>query len=169
MEYRNIPNVNLEDRPANEMIFRNFSGTESKFNPAGRRSITLILEPELAERMAADGWNIREKENRDGDLQYRLQVFINYSNPRKLPRIKMIRSGDNKGINITEDNVHILDGAEIEKFDISITPYQWELASGNSGVKAFVKSMNVVIEHDDIADKYSGSTYQNDEEELPFL
>ena len=169
MEYRNIPDIRLEDRAGKEMIFRNFSGAESRFNPAGRRSVTLILEPELAKTLQEDGWNVREKEDRDGDMQYRLQVFINYTNPRKRPRIKMIRSSDKKGIDITESNIDILDAAEIEAFDIRVTPYQWELASGSSGVKAFVKSMNVVIEHDDIADKYSNDSPMADEEELPFI
>lgn len=169
MEYRNIPDVRLEDRPASELIFRNFSGLESKFNPAGRRSVTIVLDDDLANALLKDGWNVREKELSDGEIQRRLQVFINYANPRKRPRIKMIRSSDKKGIDITDANIEILDGAEIEKFDLRITPYQWELPSGNSGVKAFVKSMNVVIEHDDIADKYETSEEYAEEEELPFI
>lgn len=167
MEYREIPNIILEDRPGRELLFRNFAGEESKFNPAGRRSFNLILEPDLAKRLIDDGWNVREKETRDGDLQYRLQVFVNYTNPRRVPRIKMIRSTDGRGVSLNEQTVGQLDAAEIEKFDICITPYQWELASRTSGIKAFVKSMNCVIEHDDIADKYTN--YAAEEEELPFL
>lgn len=170
MEYRNIPDVKLEDRPASELIFRNFSGTPSAYNASGRRSVTLVLEPDLANALAADGWNVKEKETRDGDIRYQLQVFVNFANPRKRPRITMVRSGDVKGIAVDEDNIVELDSAEIEKFDIRITPYPWELPTGAQGIKAFVKSMNVVIEHDDIADKYSGFGRAAEEgEELPFL
>ena len=42
-----------------QIIFRNFSGNEDKFRQSGTRSFGLILDNELAEKLAEDGWNIK--------------------------------------------------------------------------------------------------------------
>lgn len=164
MEYRNISDIKLMDRPGKEIRYRNFSGTEGKYNPPGRRSITLTIDPELAPFLKTDGWNIKEKLRGD-DVEYQLQVFINYDNPRKIPKINIIRMPEKKRVPITEDTIGELDSAEIESFDIKINPYQWEL-NGNTGVKAFVKSMNVCLEVDEVADRYLET---EEPEELPFI
>jgi len=174
MEYRNIPNIVLKDVDARQMMYRNFAGNEGRFNPAGRRSFTLRFNPDpkvdgpLVEQLKADGWNIRDKETRDGDPMCQLQVFVDFSKAKFMPNIKMYRNSDMRGVRITESNADLLDSSEIVSFDVSIRPYQWETAPGTSGVKAYVKSMNVVIEYDEIADRYEHGVAEDDEE-LPFL
>ena len=174
MKYRDIPDIKLFDRSPRSMVFRNFAGVEKQYNPAGRRSFVLRFDPnnkddaKLVEALKDDGWNIREHENKDGDLVPQLQVFVDFSKPQYMPRIKMLRDTDYKGISINADNASELDGAEIVKFDVRIRPYQWETAV-SSGVKAMVKSMNVIVEHDDVADRYSDYQDTEEDEELPFL
>ena len=174
MEYREIPHIKLFDRPARSMVFRNFAGTGTQYNPEGRRSFTLRFDPnnkvdaDLVETLKADGWNIRERENRDGDLIPQLQVFVDFTKERYMPRINMLRDTDYKGITINAANAALLDGAEIVKFDVRIRPYQWETAN-SSGVKAMVQSMNVIVEYDDVADRYNNYGDTEEDEELPFL
>ena len=52
--------------------------------------------------------------------------------------------------------MHILDTAYISKVDLTVTPYQWELKSGKSGVKAYLKTMYVTLDKDEFEDRYAG-------------
>ena len=170
MVYRDIPHFIRKDRPAKEMV-RNFSGTETRYNPAGRRSFNLALDPnvdgDLIDSLKVDGWNVRDKETRDGDPICYLQVFVDFTKEKFKPRIKMLRDSDLKGITINESNIALLDSAEIKQFDFNLRPYQWETSPTSSGVKAYLQSMNVIVEYDEVADRYEN--YKDTEEELPFL
>ena len=48
------------------IIFRNFSGIETKFNRKGSRNFCVVIEdPKLADELTAIGWNIRTLKPRD--------------------------------------------------------------------------------------------------------
>ena len=143
-------NKNIEIENA-RIGFRNFSGKEGKFNPAGRRNFCVFLETEVAKELETDGWNIRwlEPRDHDEDKQAYLQVSVGYiHNPPKI----IIITSQNKTI-LAEETVNILDWAEIENVDLIIHPYNWEV-NGKKGVKAYVKSMYVSIVEDAFAKKY---------------
>lgn len=147
-------NIKIENA---RIIFRNFSGTEGKFNPAGRRNFCVLLDDDVAKALIQDGWNIRWLEPRDEytDRQAYMQVAVRFesepSKQRNNPRILLI-SRKGKSI-IDESTVNILDWAEIEKVDLTIRPYNWEV-SGKSGVKAYLKSIAVTIVEDEIDEMY---------------
>lgn len=131
--------------------FRNFSGKEGKFNPAGRRNFCVFLETDVAEKLEKDGWNVKWLQPRDeeDDPQAYLQVAVSYG--AIPPKIVLVTShGKNT---LDEEAINILDWAEIENVDIIIRPYNWEV-NGKTGVKAYVKSMYVTIFEDEFADKY---------------
>jgi len=136
--------------------FRNFSGKEGKFNPAGRRNFCVFLEEELAKTLEKDGWNVRWLQPRDDNEaeQGYLQVAVSYDNIP--PKIIMI-SSNGKTI-MDDESVGILDWAEISEIDLIIRPYNWVLHEGTknekSGVKAYVKSMYVTIAEDEFEKKY---------------
>lgn len=65
------------------IIFRNFSGKESKYNRKGSRNFCVIIDDvELANKLDDEGWNIRRLEPREeGDEpKYYLQVQVSYEN-----------------------------------------------------------------------------------------
>lgn len=132
--------------------FRNFAGEAGKFNASGNRNFCVFLDDEeMAKQLESDGWNIRWLKPRDeGDKeQGYLQVSVTYSNFP--PKIVLINSKSKTTLD--ENNVNILDWAEIDNVDVIIRPYNWEV-NGKSGVKAYVKSMYVTIVEDNFESKY---------------
>ena len=131
--------------------FRNFSGKEGKFNPAGRRNFCVFLDSDLARTLEGDGWNIRWLQPRDDEdeEQAYLQVAVSFDN---IPP-KMILVSSNGKSQLDEESISILDWAEIENVDLIIRPYNWDV-NGKSGVKAYVKSMYVTLVEDEFEHKY---------------
>lgn len=149
--------INIEGA---KLIFRNFSGKESKFNAAGNRNFCVLLDHELAEKLHKDGWNIRLLQPRDPDdtLQEYMQVSVKFGNIP--PKIITIANGVKT--ELTEATVGGLDFADIKNCDLVIRPYNWEV-NGSTGVKAYVKSMYVNLEVDAFESKY-----MNGPDDIPF-
>lgn len=152
-------NIVIEDA---RIGFRNFSGKEGKFNPAGRRNFCVFLEPTLANVLVDDGWNVKflKPREEDDEPQPYLQVAVSFDTIQ--PKIILI-SGKTK-TPLDSSTVDTLDWAEIKNVDLIIRPYNWEV-NGKTGVKAYVKSMYVTIEEDKFASKYADDI---DDEECPF-
>lgn len=134
-----------------KVIFRNFSGKESKFNRAGQRNFCVLFDKETGEELQHDGWNVGILQAREegDDPAYRLQVAVSYMSIP--PQIYLI-VGRNKTL-LSEDSVSSLDFAEIANVDLEIRPYNWDV-NGKIGVKAYVHRMYVTIREDKFAAKY---------------
>ena len=140
--------INIENA---KIGFRNFGGVEGQFNPAGKRNFCVFLDTDFAETLIKDGWNIRwlQPKDENEERQAYLQVAVSYDTVE--PKIVLI-TGAGKTI-LNEDNVNVLDWADIEMVDLIITPYHWNV-SGKSGIKAYIKSMYVTIVEDEFEQKY---------------
>lgn len=150
-----LDNIILEDV---RIAFRNFAGKESKYNAKGRRNFVVFLDPDLAEKLYDDGWNIKTLKPRDDEEepQAYMQVAVNYEHIP--PRIVLISNGQQTILD--EESIDILDWAEIDTIDLIIRPYEWDV-NGKTGVKAYVKTMYVTLEDDPLSAKY----WQPDREE----
>jgi hypothetical protein len=140
------------------IIFRNFAGKEGKYNREGDRNFCVLLDQDLAERMERDGWNIKALRGREADdpEQPYIQVSVGFKN--RPPKMVMVTS---KGrTTLTEEECEIFDWVDIRSVDLIIRAYKWDV-SGKTGIKAYLKTIVVIIEEDELDLKYA------DLEELP--
>ena len=160
MARTDVPNISIDNA---QIRFRNFTGEPTKFDKAGgKRTFSVILDPEMADKLREDGWNVKSWEPEGSDEPiYHLPVEISY----KIypPKIWMI-SGNKKTM-LQEDTISALQYAEFTKVQLIIRPYCWEV-NGKSGVKAYVKAMYATIEEDEFEKEYRN--LEDDDEELPF-
>ena len=146
-----IPNISIENAT---ILFRNFAGNPDKYHKNGgyRKFNVIIEDPEEAQRLSDDGWNVRILAPRDeGDEpRHTLEVAVTFN--QYPPKIVMITR--RAKVELDEESVASLDYADIISADLVITPYTWEV-DGKSGIKAYLKTMYVTIEEDEFADKYA--------------
>lgn len=153
------------------IMWRNFSGSPTKFNQKGGiRSFHIRLDDaEMAEQMRDQGWNVRMYQPEEGDPMYHLQVFVRFD--IFPPEIYVYANGNRT--EMTEDTIDALDQADIERCDITIRGYRWEV-NGNIGVKAYVKRMRIRLEEDEWAEEWDNAAAELEhptddlEEDLPF-
>lgn len=137
------------------LVFRNFTGKEGQYNREGDRNFGVILPDDVAEAMAADGWNVkwlkaREEEEDETDTPW-LPVKVGYGKGRP-PKIMLVTERGRTALD--ERTVDALDWADITNVDLIVRPYNYEV-SGRSGISAYVQSMYVTIEEDALERKYA--------------
>lgn len=167
MEYRNIPNINIENA---HLMFKNFAGREGKYNRAGDRNFCIRLDDKrLVEELKRDGWNVRELQAGEPGEEpiYYISVAVSFNNVPNVPPMKVYMHTSKNAIELDEDTIESLDYAEIRNVDVTIRPYQWEV-NGHTGVKAYLKTMHVTIEEDAWAQKYAEEEHPTEDVDLPF-
>ena len=157
------------NRPTNKitienarLIFRDFSGERNRLS--NDRTFGVVLDPEDAERLSADGWNVRRLDPREeGDEPlFFLPVKVIFG---KVPPTIVLLSGRAKKRTLNEATVSILDYVQIEKADLVIRPYNYDFA-GHSGTKAYLNTLYVTKSEDSLEEKYAD--IPEEDEDIPF-
>ena len=135
--------------------FRNFEGREGMYNKQGDRSFAVFLDMETADKLHKEGWNVKypkEVDSVDPEENGRephIQVSVGFE---FYPANVFMISNDNL-TRLSEDEVNMLDWAEIQNVDLVLRPYEWTM-NGKSGVKAYLKSGYFTIVTEVFAEKY---------------
>lgn len=162
-------NITIENA---RLIFRNFTGKETRFNPEGNRNFCVILDDNWPNELEKDGWLVKWLEPRNVEEDRRAYLKVKVKFDRIPPKIVLITS-KNKTI-LDEDSINILDWAEIENVDLIIRPYNWKMGDGKTGVTAYLKTMYITVVEDEFESKYrdvpDSPAFSNevDEDALPF-
>lgn len=142
-------NINISDA---RIGFRNFSGKEGQFNPKGNRNFVVFLDNiQDAKALEAEGWNVRWLKPRDAEDEEQPILSVKVAYGAYPPKIVLVSS---KGLShIGEEEVSILDWADIKTVDLTVRPYNYEV-QGKRGVKAYLKTMYVTLIEDQWESKY---------------
>lgn len=128
------------------IIFRNFSGTSSKFNREGDRNFAVVIpDDETANELLERGWHVVVKPPREEDeepLRF-LKVKVKFND--RGPSVYLRTNG--KQNRLDEESVSILDSIDIFSVDLDIRPYHWE-RDGDSGIAAYLQAICVTQEVD---------------------
>lgn len=131
---------------------RNFSGAGSKYNREGDRNFSVAIDdPEIAEALLEEGWNVKIKpprEEGDTPLMY-LPVKIKFND--RGPAVYLITGSRKNELN--EETIDCLDNIDILSVDLDIRPYDWEV-NGKTGRTAYLQAIHVIQEVDRFAERY---------------
>lgn len=138
-----------------EITFKNFSGRPTKYQrQEGFRTFSVVVDDsDMAQHLSEDGWNVRilRPRNEDDTPKHVLDVSINF-NFWKKPEIYMICDGHKTKLD--EEDLDILDGADIITSDIVVRPRLWD-DNGTTRIKAYLQELYVTIQQSRFAAKYA--------------
>lgn len=135
-----------------QIIFRNFTGEERKKNPAGNRNFCLVVEDEVqAQQMFEEGWNVRILPPRTDDevAKHYIPVAVSYRNNDSFPVCVYIVDGNQRTL-LNEDTIGRLDHADIASVKLTIRPRYWDDDNGQTKIKAYLKTMYVTLNVDEL-------------------
>lgn len=143
--------LKIEDAQLGRGAYRNFAGEKTQYNAAGKRSFVVILDEEQGRELEHQGWHIRWREPRDemDDRKALLTVEVRFG--AYPPKVALISNGTQTIL--TEDNIAILDTAELARVDLKIRPYNWTVRD-ETGTKAYLHTGYFTLAEDDFGGRY---------------
>ena len=135
-----------------KIIFKNFEGRGDKFNRAGDRNFSLLIEdPNTADALVKEGWNVKIKPGRDEDEEPFMRLPVKVKFTEYGPNV-YLRTGDRVN-KLDEESISCLDDIDIESVNMDIRPYDWEV-NGRTGRTAYLRSMEVIQRIDRFSARY---------------
>lgn len=140
-----------------EVLWLNFEGRPGDYNEAGQRNFCVILDPEVAEDMAADGWNVKQTKgygDEEGDFYISVDVKYRdrFGNDLRPPKLQLLTSTG--PVHLMEENAHFLDKVEIAKVDLIING-RVRMEDGQRKIKGYLQTYFCTVNEDYLEQKYA--------------
>ena len=101
--------------------------------------------------LKALGWNVKVKPPRNEDEEPFIYMPVKIKFNDRGPAV-YLKSGNSVN-QLNEDTIGILDDVEIDRLDMDIRPYDWEV-NGKTGRTAYLQGLDVVQKVDRFAERY---------------
>jgi hypothetical protein len=135
-----------------ELIYKNFRGEPGPYNKDGDRNFCVILEDNVAEEMARDGWAVKFPEPGDEESTKRPFIKVKVAYKFRPPQITIITS--RARTKIGQDEVAMMDWADTKNIDLIAQAYNWTVG-GKSGITAYLQTMFVIMNENALELKYA--------------
>lgn len=141
-----------------ELIWKNFKGVKSEFNPEGKKVFSVVLSDEQASEVRSAGIPVLVQPPKNEEYEPRniLKVKIKYRDnvsESLNPRVIMIKEVSQNQTLLNADSVGVLDHLRILTADVAISPYNYEFGK-TKGVNAYLDHMYVVVEESPLDRKH---------------
>lgn len=139
--------LNINDA---RIVNKNFAGIEKQYNPAGKRTFCVILDnPEEAQRLSEQGWNIRILKPTDEFPEggYMLPVEARFGD---YPPVIWVRKGEGAPVQLEEAAVGELDRMWITKASMRVSGSEWEPGK----IKAYLRELYADLEVNTMAEAF---------------
>lgn len=130
--------------------FRNFEGREGRYNAEGKRNFVIFLDNETAARLEEQGWNIHWPKPNENDTENEKNPFLKVRVNFNWKGLKIVMIVNGKPEFLDEDTVGVLDTAELENVDVSVSPYEYEPGK----ISASLASIYATVKTDEFMAKY---------------
>jgi hypothetical protein len=136
------------------ITFRNFAGAAGNFNAAGKRNFHLLLPPDVAAALEAEGFNVKYlKPREEGEIpQAHLKINVNMDSNIP-PKIFVITSKGRR--QFTEDMLAMLDWADFAKIDLIFSKYKRDWPDGRTTVTAYLQTFFGTVREDELELRYA--------------
>lgn len=145
------------------IIYRNFSGTGSKYNRDGDRNFALVIpNEEIKDALVNDvneygvGWNVKIRAPRDTDDAPFMFMPVKVKFNDRGPAV-YLKTGD-KINRLDEESIECLDYITISNVDLDIRPYD-DMFNGRAFRSAYLQAIHVTQEVDRFAARLSEDEY----------
>lgn len=123
------------------LLFRNFGCKDGQYK-ALYPNFNAVITPECAEKLIDEGFNVKEYEDRDGNVMYRIKINCRFDNfPPKVYKVC-----GKKKVRLDEVSIGDLDRDEIVRVDMTL--------SRSSGGATYLSTGYFTIDEDEIDKLY---------------
>lgn len=145
--------LQIDNIDGRDIIFKNFEGRGDKFNREGDRNFSLrFRDPETADAVAKEGWNVRIKPARDEDEDDFMRLPIKLKFTDYGPKV-YLWSGNNR-VELDEESIGCLDNIEIDHANMDVRPYNWTV-NGRDGRTAYLQVLEVFQRTNRFEERYN--------------
>ena len=160
------------------ILFSNFAGNPDTYHPnGGNRVFNLVLSDQFADILKNEGWNVKGRENQDGDITYMTEIRVNMES--NWPPMVVLYSefrGRKTSTVLDVDSIGRLDSGRYSNIKMAINPHEHNV--GQYKVKGYLRELRLIAEPEngyfsDMDDEYLAAESEHPMEaageELPFV